>query len=90
MSENSLNFLSSDAKNLLLKIYEAILEKVTIKMYNNLDEETKGSFLKIISSGSEEDKINFLKQYFSNFKSLLTEEIEKLVQQLKASKNSGL
>jgi len=90
MSDNSLNFLSSDSKNLLLKIYEAIIEKITLKMYNNLDEEAKGSFFKIILSGSEEEKINFFQKYFSNFKPLLIEEIEKLVEELKASKKPSL
>ncbi|MGE4554692.1 MAG: DUF5663 domain-containing protein [Candidatus Paceibacterota bacterium] len=83
MSNDFLSSLPSDSKNLLLKIYEALVEKVTLKLYNRLEEEEKSSFLKVFSSGSEEEKINFLKNYFSDFRKLLIEEIEKVAQEIR-------
>jgi len=89
MEQNLLNSLSPETKKLLLNLYNSLIEKTTLQIYNNLDEEIKGDFVRILNSGSEKEKEEFLKKYFADFKNLFWKETKKIISEIKSLENEG-
>ncbi len=85
MDQDLSNFFPENTRSHLLKLYDLLIEKAILKVYNNLDEEEKGNFIKILKDGTDEEKGEFLKKYLKEFKEFLIEDIRNISEEIKNS-----
>jgi hypothetical protein len=83
MDQNFLNLLPEELKNIATDLYDIVLKRSLMRGYENLSEEDKAKMTEIFNSGTEEEKIDFLKTHFSDLQRYIIEETQKLMTELK-------
>jgi len=85
MDQNFLNLLPKELRNLASDLYDVILERSLMKAYQNLSEENKTKMAQVFASGTEEEKIDFLKNYLGDLQKIMIKETKKTVEEMKKS-----
>ena len=83
MQQNFLNLLPEELRDTISKMYDLILERALLRAYQNLDDGNKTLMAKIFDSGTEEEKINFLKEYLGDLQRIMIEETKKAAEEIK-------
>jgi hypothetical protein len=83
-SEEFLEKLSPDQKDLSLRIFNLVLGKVLREAYSGFDEETKKEMEKVFDSENDGEKDGFLKKNIPDFKKRFEEEMKKTEDGIKA------
>ena len=85
MDQNFLNLLPKELRNLASDLYDVILERSLMRAYQNLSEENKTKMAQVFASGTEEEKIDFLKNYLGDIQKIMIKETKKTVEEMKKS-----
>ena len=85
MDQNFLNLLPKELRNLASDLYDVILERSLMKAYQNLSEENKTKMAQVFASGTEEEKIDFLKNYLGDLQKIMIKETKKTAEEMKKS-----
>jgi len=85
MDQNFLNLLPKELRNLASDLYDVILERSLMRAYQNLSEENKTKMAQVFASGTEEEKIDFLKNYLGDLQKIMIKETKKTVEEMKKS-----
>jgi len=85
MDQNFLNLLPEELRNMASDLYDVILERALMRAYQNLSEENKAKMAQVFASGTEEEKINFLKNYLGDLQRIIIEEAKKAAEEIKKS-----
>ena len=83
MDQKILNLLTKELRNSASDFYDIILERSLMKAYQNLSEENKTKMAQIFNSGTEEEKIDFLKNYLGDLQKIIAEETKKITEEMK-------
>jgi len=83
MDQNFLNLLPKELRNLASDLYDVILERSLMRAYQNLSEENKAKMAQIFASGTEEEKIDFFKNYLGDLQKIMIEETKKAAKEIK-------
>jgi len=83
MDQKILNLLPKELRNSASDFYDIILERSLMKAYQNLSEENKTKMAQIFNSGTEEEKIDFLKNYLGDLQKIIAEETKKITEEMK-------
>ena len=83
MDQNFLNLLPEELRNMASDLYDVILERALMRAYQNLSEENKAKMAQVFASGTEEEKINFLKNYLGDLQRIIIEEAKKAAEEIK-------
>jgi len=83
MQQKFLNLLPEELRNMTSDLYDVILERSLMRAYQNLSEENKAKMAQIFASGTEEEKINFLKEYLGDLQRIMIEETKKAAKEIK-------
>lgn len=84
MQQEFLNLLPEELKNIASNLYDVILERSLMRAYQNLDDENKSLMAKIFDSGTEEEKIDFFKNYLGDLQKIMAEETKKTAKEIKS------
>jgi hypothetical protein len=60
-----------------------ILERSLMRAYQNLSEENKAKMAQVFDSGTEEEKIDFFKNYLGDLQKIMIEETKKATEEIK-------
>jgi len=82
MDQNFLNLLPEQLRSLTSDLYDVILERSLMRAYQNLSEENKTKMAQIFSSGTEEEKINFFKNYLGDLQKIMIEEAQRATKEI--------
>ena len=85
MDQNFLNLLPKELRNLASDLYDVILERSLMRAYQNMSEENKTKMAQVFASGTEEEKIDFLKNYLGDLQKIMIKETKKTVEEMKKS-----
>ena len=83
MQQKFLNLLPEELRNMTSDLYDVILERSLMRAYQNLSEENKAKMAQIFASGTEEEKIDFLKNYLGDLQKIMIEETKKAAKEIK-------
>ena len=72
--------LPKEWQNILNQTDNAILEKALINIYKQMDPEKREQMNKVFTSGTEEEKENFLKLNFPDLPNEIMKEIKKVTE----------
>ncbi len=85
MDQKFLNLLPKELKKMASDLYDVILERSLMKAYQNLSEENKTKMAQVFASGTEEEKIDFLKNYLGDLQKIMIEEAKQATEEMKKS-----
>jgi len=83
MDQKFLNLLPKELRNLASDLYDVILERSLMKAYQNLSEENKTKMAQVFDSGTEEERIDFFKNYLGDLQKIMIEEAKKSAEEVK-------
>lgn len=83
MDQNFLNLLPEELRNMASDLYDVILERSLMRAYQNLSEENKTKMAQVFASGTEEEKIDFFKNYLGDLQKIMIEETKKAAAEIK-------
>jgi len=83
MDQTFLNLLPKELRNLASDLYDVILERSLMRAYQNLSEENKTKMAQVFDSGTEEEKIDFFKNYLGDLQKIMIEETKKATAEIK-------
>ncbi len=83
MQQKFLNLLPEELRNMTSDLYDVILERSLMRAYQNLSEENKAKMAQIFASGTEEEKIDFFKNYLGDLQKIMIEETKKAAKEIK-------
>lgn len=83
MNQNFLDFLPQELKNIATEFKEIIINRSFKRLYQSFSEEEKVKIAQLFNSDKEQDKIQFLKTNLNNLKTIIQEETQKLLRELK-------
>ncbi|MGC8651454.1 MAG: hypothetical protein ACP5RX_02485 [Minisyncoccia bacterium] len=83
MDQNFLNSLPDELKSIASELSDIILERALMRAYQNLSEENKIKMAQVFDSGTEEEKIEFLKNYLGDLQKIMIEEAKKAAEEIK-------
>lgn len=83
MDQNFLNLLPEELRNMASDLYDVILERSLMRAYQNLSEENKTKMAQVFASGTEEEKIDFFKNYLGDLQKIMIEETKKAAEEIK-------
>jgi len=86
MDQNFLNLLPEELREMAADLSDVILERSLMKAYQNLSEENKTKMAQVFDAGTEEEKIDFLKNYLGDWQTILIEETKKAIEEVQKSK----
>ena len=85
MDQNFLNLLPEELRKMTSDLSDIILERSLMQAYQNLSEENKIKMAQVFDSGTEEEKIDFLKNYLGDLQKIMIEEAKKVAEEIKKS-----
>jgi hypothetical protein len=83
MDQKILNLLPKELRNMASDLYDVILERSLMRAYQNLSEENKAKMAQVFDSGTEEEKIDFFKNYLGDLQKIMIEETKKTAEEIK-------
>jgi len=83
MDEDILKNIFEEHQNLIERIFYLILGRVLKNAYEKADDKEKPKIEKIIASGTNKEKNDFVKKYLPNFKEVFLEEAQKIEEEIK-------
>jgi hypothetical protein len=83
MQQKILNLLPEELRNMASDLYDVILERSLMRAYQNLSEENKAKMAQVFDSGTEEEKIDFFKNYLGDLQKIMIEETKKTAEEIK-------
>ena len=83
MQQKILNVLPEELRNMTSDLYDVVLERSLMGAYQNLSEENKTKMARVFDSGTEKEKIDFLKNYLGDLQKIMIEETKKVAKEIK-------
>lgn len=83
MDQNLLDHLPEELRETVSNFSDLLLERALMKAYQNLSEENKTKMAQVFDSGTKEEQLKFLNDYFSDLNRLILLEAQNLVEELK-------
>ncbi len=77
------NLPEDEKKNLLASLSESFLRRITVRIYENLDETDQTEFEKIAAENNPAKLEEFLKSKIPNIEEIQKKELEELVREIK-------
>jgi hypothetical protein len=83
MDQNFLNLLPEELRKMASDLYDVILERSLMRAYQDLSEDNKTKMAQVFNSGTEEEKVNFIKTYLGDLQKIMIKETKKAVKEIK-------